>query len=200
MKHDNETWDIVKSGWCEKIQPAHPVVSDILSQIPLYQINMYSRIDALLKHLRDIKWIGTHGFHSFESIIETKKGNCLTISCFLCSLALAMSENESYVLVAGGGLLGKTLIATTEKHQGAYKKGYIQITVHAWMVFREKHGKIWIIDPVLMKKESLTNEIDLFKRIRLAAPVDGIWLIAFDTSVLKLFSTAASCFAFFAKR
>ncbi len=175
----------MQSGWCELVDPAHPVVADILDSCRHDEVD---RLNAIVDRFRSFEWVGTTGKGAYQDVIESGRGNCLVLSSMLCATFTAAGIIPSYVLLAGGGLLHRALIAV--------KTGSGILTAHAWAVVPRRDGVPAIVDPVTMRLEDVPSAASLHDRLKMAAPVDRMCAFLFDESRLHLFTNTHSCFRF----
>lgn len=172
-------------GWRRLIDPSHPVVKTILARHPATISPELSTVVACFRHYR---WVGTAGREDYATLLETGQGNCLTLASLLCSALAAVGIGPAYVLLAGGGLLNKALVAV--------ENGTGILTAHAWTVVTRADQLPAIVDPVTMTVEVIPNGASLTARLILAAPVDRIWSFVFNGAEVHLYADPQACFAF----
>jgi hypothetical protein len=180
----NKTQYAAVNQWLAFVDPNHPTVKFLLEDIFLKDEE--SKLQLVLSQIRTFQWTGTQGWESFEQVWQTKKGNCIALSALLCSMLTRVGICDSYVLVAGGGLLNSALIAVSSA------KGIL--TAHAWTVIFKENEHPHIVDPVTMKQEAIGDEASFSGRLRLAAPVDQIWSVLFNNQNFHIFANSSSCF------
>lgn len=167
---------------CGLVAPHHPVVASLLAGL--------DRRDLSLRHvvasLDGLRWVGRGGMESYEDVILTRTGNCLALSSLLSATLCAAGIGPAYVLVAGGGSLGKSLVVVADTPG--------LLTAHAWTIVVRPSGLPAIVDPVTMLIEDLDGPEALRDRVRRAATEDGLWSCLFDHRVAHLFRSFTACF------
>lgn len=190
MKLDPNRYSAVQR-WLVFVEPQHPVVRQLVEEAgvsPAPTQDAQRTLELLLERMRAIRWVGTQGWEPFEKAWDSRAGNCITLSALLVSALLACGLHRSYVLVAGGGLLDQALVAVSSP------KGLL--TAHAWALVVLPEGSPLIVDPVQMVAEELGSVEAFSTRLKLAAPVDQIWVMIFSACEFHLFANPVACYAY----
>lgn len=123
---------------------------------------------------------------TFEELVRTGRGNCLTISLFGASIFAATGSTQWSVLVAGGALMRKPLIVRAGVNVD-------RITAHAWLV--ERSPQPTLIDPIDKVPEIVDAGV-LESRIRRRAPVDYLITCVIDIDGVKAIDSIPSCYQY----
>lgn len=193
MKLDPNRYSAVQR-WLGFVKPQHPIVQRLVEEAggsPAPTQDTKRTLELLLERIRAIRWIGTQGWEPFEKAWDSKRGNCITLSALLVSALLACGFCKSYVLVAGGGLLKQALVAVSSP------RGLL--TAHAWALAVLSGGSPFIVDPLRMVAEELGSVEAFSARLKLAAPVDQIWVMVFSNREFHLFANPIACYAYISR-
>jgi hypothetical protein len=92
-------------------------VRQVLADLPMEISNLSKEhlLEAVVERFKGFGYMYYTGWKPFETVLQKQKGNCLTLSCFLCSAlrALQFTEEEVFVCVFqeydGGNIMNQML-------------------------------------------------------------------------------------------